>query len=270
MATPPKRFAPPPTRYGQTPGTLPVAPTVQPRAKQATLPPPPTRFGAAAAPVRVGQAKPAGGGLNRAAPPPSAPHRPPANRQTIQRMGLLRGIYNGVSSGLGWVGNRIGDYMFGDLGRAAAEGLAEGVESLDEYLYSREGDYSNLSAHRYAADLRAWDWVKDDLGEDAILCYQEKPRLFTARVKSGRRFLWVATVDGRLVVGDIAGGIVHAILARGMNVHGAGEGQRRSGNTVVLDFESGHYQPKSGWRPSMNAWSNAGFFAVVDRNAHNR
>lgn len=184
-------------------------------------------------------------------------------------MGLLRGVYNGVSAGLGWVGNRIGDYMFGDLGRAAAEGMAEGVESLDEYLYSREGDYHNHGAPRYAQELRNWDVLRADAGDDPIICYQDDPQLFTRRVKSGNRFIWVATIDGRLVVGNMAGGLVHALLARGVNVHGAGEGQLRSGTTVVLDFESGHYQPKSGWRPSMNAWSSAGFFAVVDRNARN-
>jgi hypothetical protein len=186
-------------------------------------------------------------------------------------MGLLRGIYNGVSSGLGWVGNRVGDYMFGDLGRAAAEGLAEGVESLDEYLYSREGDYSNLQAHKFNREMHVWSQVSGDAGDNPVICYQDNPQLFTQRVKSGGRFIWVAAIDGRLVIGAFgAGGLYHAILAGGQNVHGAGEGQLRSGNTVVLDFESGHYQPKSGWRPSMNAWSNAGFFAVVDRNAQNR
>lgn len=184
-------------------------------------------------------------------------------------MSLLSGLYNGIGSGLSWIGDRISDYLVGDIARGAAEGLSEGTESLEEYLYSREGEYGNREAHKFGREMRTWEMIAPDEGPDAIICYQDSPQTFTARVKSGSRFIWVATTDGRLVVGKMTGGLYHAILARGVSVHGAGEGQLRNGNTVVLDFESGHYQPKSGWRPSMNAWSQAGFFAVVDRNARN-
>lgn len=289
---------PPPTRFA------PVARQAKPAAAPAiTRPVAPVRFGPSPAPVGM----PAPG--RPPAPPAAFRPRPaqasgrsPSGGVAVQRFGAIAGA-------IGWLWDRF--MGFDALAQGVQEGLAEGTESLDYYLFSREG--FALNAHR--GDQFRDEWRRFVAsGEGGIHCYQDDPNGFRRRVLSKEGFIWALTEEGRLVVGTSTGVVNHSILARGSAVIGAGEGnlrltdqerlwlewqreqryQRmgayegfgddfaplrryrelrdmnlreppaRQTGTVVLDFGSGHYRPKSGWRQVLDAWQSAGFFAVVD------
>ena len=206
---------------------------------------------------------------------------------------------------------------FSDLGDAAAEGLGEGLESIDHYLYSRDGFYQNSHAGaQFASEWQRFQ-AAGAAASNGIICYQDNANAFRQRVLNGVGFIWVLTEEGRLVVGNSSFSVNHSILARGSAVIGAGEGrlrltrdeslwqeyqhathlyqiggydadaegeeryhelagmnltapqQRRTG-TVVLDFSSGHYRPRSGWRRVLDAWGATGLHAVVDEDSNRR
>jgi hypothetical protein len=268
-----------------------------------------------------------------AAPPSFGAARPPVigNRpfrdHTVQPMSAISGA----------IGRLWDRFMgFDALAQSVREGFAEGLESIDHYLYSRDG----LAENSHQGDQFRDEWQRFTAsGEGGIHCHQTDPNGFRARIMSREGFIWALTEEGRLVVGTSSGVVNHSILARGSRVLGAGEGTlrlteteirwlnwtrlrayerqgvfsglrdrdgtyasfirlggndprffmkgnsdelqeyldlramnltepppRRTG-TVVLDFGSGHYRPKSGWRQVLNAWQDAGFFAVVDENS---
>lgn len=299
-----KFTSPPATKFGPSPAQRQQAPAARPAHA-----PPPTRFGT----PPIVQPKPA---HNQPAPGPKPiqakmlerpGQTPPQPRR--QPGGQVVQPFSAVSNAVGRMWNRF--LGFDGLDTAMSEAFAEGLESIDHFLYSRDG--FALNSHRGEQFQSEWQRFQNAPGAGAgIFCHQDNPAGFRQRVLSGEGFIWALTEEERLVVGTSSGVVNHSILARGSAVIGAGEGtlrhtpqerlwlewkheerlqsmgaydgfgdemkerynelrdmnltqppQRQSG-TVVLDFGSGHYRPKSGWRRVLTAWQNAGFFAVVD------
>jgi hypothetical protein len=147
-------------------------------------------------------------------------------------------------------------YLLGGLGLAGLLGLV-GIYNYYHTVPTR----TNRQPQHYEAEvgnyLRGWRETRQDPYNLQVfrVTFNDNAGEFRNRVRSGVRFIWALTVDGRLGIASMQN-TQHPIAAQGADVIGAGEGQlaRAVDNPELTAADAANAQLTTARQRTRGAW----------------